>query len=340
MFTALDDILQAVHATRAEPHEAFHRTALPLLSHAEEMDELLRSADWSFEKLRMTRDGNPIPSQETHDRSGKADMRAVWTLFGDGASIVLHNVERKLPQLSRLCRQISSVINGPSWTNAYISPPNAGAFALHADDHHVLVQQICGHKNWLIDGRSVDTAENWRPQLAPGDVLYLPRGRFHQAWSSRCVSVHLSVGFRDRSFQEVAMAALSSRAMFGQAFEQDRCHAFQVAIAEEAARPWQTSLSGLLQEIELCSFDDATVLQIAPSGLSVRTTDHYIHVEKGGRVASLPRVLEHALAPFLAGNPTRLSSLYSVLDPAATRKIAALLVREGIASSIKRDENA
>jgi hypothetical protein len=332
MYAALDEVLQSVRTASASPNEVFHRSTLQKLSHAEEVDELLRAAGWPFEKLRMTREGSSIPSQETHDRFGNADMHAVWTLFGEGASIVLHSVESRLPQLSRLCRQISSTINGPSWVNAYISPPNAGAFARHADDHHVLVQQICGHKNWSVEG-----AEDWQLQLAPGDLLYLPRGRRHQAWSSQCVSVHLSIGFRDRSFKEVAMSALSSQARFAETFDQDRFRDLEGAIAEESKRQWAVSPSGLLREIEICSLNDTTVLQVTPACITVRTTSNYIHVGKGGRVTSLPRALEYALAPLLSGRPIRLASLHPVLDPEATRKIAALLVREEIATLVKED---
>ncbi len=346
MYVALADVMSAVRQANALPSESFFRSSLPLLTHSEEMDELLCSSDWRFGKLRMVRAGQPIPSHETHDCNGKADMRVVWKLFGDGASIVLHSIEERLPQLSRLCRQISTVVNGPSWVNAYISPPNAGAFARHADDHNVLVQQICGQKNWLVTpSPKAEDADNWRPRLDPGDVLYLPRGRSHEASSDHSVSVHLSIGFRRQSLKDVMMSALDERSTLFSEFEvplvSESFRALELAIADVAIRPWSAATSfGLLQEIELHSMNSTTILQVLHTRLPVEITDHFIHIEKDGRVVSLPRALEMLLTPLFRGIPVRLSSFGSILDPGATLKLAKLLVREEIATASKVDGHA
>jgi hypothetical protein len=89
--------------------------------------------------------------------------------------------------------------------NCYITPPWSQGFALHSDDHHVLVLQISGTKEWTLaasmlileerHGMIVQTPQATRAVvLHAGDMLYIPTGLQHKAIAQREASIHLSIG--------------------------------------------------------------------------------------------------------------------------------------------------
>ncbi|WP_239655745.1 JmjC domain-containing protein, partial [Streptomyces sp. M10] len=118
--------------------------------------------------------------------------------------------------------------------NAYVPPPQNRGFDDHYDVHDVFVLQIEGTKRWLVhrpvhpdplrdqpwtDRRSaVAEAAASEPYLdvvlAPGDVLYLPRGWLHAAQAQGAVSVHLTLGIhtwtRYALAEQLAQAALAT----------------------------------------------------------------------------------------------------------------------------------
>ena len=80
-------------------------------------------------------------------------------------------------------------------------------FGLHCDDHDVFIIQIIGEKRWALYGESQmypghrkednlaslkEPKENYT--LRPGDVLYLPRGHWHNVVGIGEPTIHLTVG--------------------------------------------------------------------------------------------------------------------------------------------------
>src|SRR5262249_43855236 len=96
---------------------------------------------------------------------------------------------------------------------------------IHYDTHDVFVLQLKGRKHWTIYDAPVTLPlkhqkSDWiaRPDsvtedrvLAPGDLLYLPRGFLHQAVSLDESSLHLTVGVNSITWGEVILAAVQER---------------------------------------------------------------------------------------------------------------------------------
>jgi hypothetical protein len=96
-------------------------------------------------------------------------------------------------------------------TNLYLTPPGAQGFDPHYDTHEVFVLQIEGIKHWRLygPGRELPLPEEratYSPDqlgpvthettVRPGDLLYMPRGHIHEAFTSDSLSLHLTVGVK------------------------------------------------------------------------------------------------------------------------------------------------
>jgi ribosomal protein L16 Arg81 hydroxylase len=159
---------------------------------------------------------------------GSIDPVAVFKLFSNGTSIVLSNMQRKLPKLTALCRSLTAETSIPFQTNLYLTPPRSQGFRLHYDTHDVFILQIAGSKNWRIYDSPVELPARGRGYsaykqepgalsdkfvLQQGDLLYMPRGWYHEAISDESTSLHITLGansvtWSDFLFEALALACL------------------------------------------------------------------------------------------------------------------------------------
>jgi bifunctional lysine-specific demethylase and histidyl-hydroxylase MINA len=135
------------------------------------------------------------------------------TLLGTGGPVIINKIDTIQPAIASMSAEIARGLSARTGVNAYISPHRKDAQDLHADDHEVLVLQLHGTKRWTIGSsiakgmvasnlfqidheplkRHARDNDSFRAvDLEPGDLLYLPRGMFHQATSIGPVSIHLT----------------------------------------------------------------------------------------------------------------------------------------------------
>lgn len=140
----------------------------------------------------------------------RLDKPAFYAQLRAGATLVVNRIEAHSVECRRLCADVSRFAGLPTTSNAYLSFSGTGTFGKHWDTHDVFAIQLLGRKRWLVFPPtfplplSHQTSESF-PQptaggaqldviLDPGDVLYLPRGWWHQAVPLAQPSLHLSVG--------------------------------------------------------------------------------------------------------------------------------------------------
>ncbi|MCM2386881.1 JmjC domain-containing protein [Streptomyces albipurpureus] len=168
-------------------------------------------------RLRLSADGEMVPLHRyaipttnrravTWSRIQPADFHAQ---LKDGASLVLDAVEKIHLAVSAAAEGLERFLGTSVQANAYASWTDREGFGLHWDDHDVVVVQVHGSKRWRLYGstreaptfRDVESPE--RPEgdpvadivLAPGDVLYLPRGWWHAVTADQGTeSLHLTFG--------------------------------------------------------------------------------------------------------------------------------------------------
>jgi ribosomal protein L16 Arg81 hydroxylase len=131
-------------------------------------------------------------------------------LLGSGATLVLNGMEARSSIARRLSRAVSEFAGFLTLSNAYVSFGGSGSFGAHWDTHDVVVLQQVGRKRWRVypptfplplpaqtsreSGQVVKSQPRLDIVLEAGDLLYLPRGWWHEVTPLAEPSVHLSVG--------------------------------------------------------------------------------------------------------------------------------------------------
>jgi lysine-specific demethylase/histidyl-hydroxylase NO66 len=177
---------------------------------ASDVDEL----DADAARQDAVRDGAGGPALHGQDvrlvRSGGAaesffcahgdavDASVVRAALAAGFTVAMRAVNlRQVDAAAAAAAAVSATLQLPCAVNTYTTPPGARGLARHYDDHCALVLQLEGRKCWrvwpaacgvtlprLFEARAAPRCNSTDAQtfrLAPGDVLYVPRGHPHEA---------------------------------------------------------------------------------------------------------------------------------------------------------------
>jgi hypothetical protein len=135
-------------------------------------------------------------------------------LCQQGATLIINEVHKFCPELATVAAALRAEFGCGTQINAYASYPGKQGFNCHYDTHDVFILQIAGCKQWhvfpdtfkypLVDQKSADQTPPLgepylTPVLEPGDVLYIPRGHWHDAIAQTEPTLHLTVGIHNRT---------------------------------------------------------------------------------------------------------------------------------------------
>ena len=152
-----------------------------------------------------------LPDDEASPATVYPDLGEVRGAFARGKTVILGAMQCRWGPVAALCRRLEECFGCPVHTNLYLTPPGAQGFDAHYDTHEVFVLQVEGTKHWRLYGpaRELPLAEErgtfLQDQLGPltqeatvrpGDLLYMPRGHIHEAFTSDSLSLHLTVGIK------------------------------------------------------------------------------------------------------------------------------------------------
>lgn len=131
-----------------------------------------------------------------------------------GATLIINSIQRLDPVIEHFAAALSRDMNTSVNINCYTSWPSKQGFDIHFDRHDVFVLQVEGTKTWRVfqptrtfplelnkqqgKGDPPDGEPYLDRIMAPGDVMYIPRGHWHYAIADS-PSVHLTVGPASRS---------------------------------------------------------------------------------------------------------------------------------------------
>ena len=309
---------------------------------------------------------------------GIGDLRQT---FAQGKTVIIRSMQHRWPAIAALCRGLEAVFHCPVHANLYLTPPASQGFEPHLDTHEVFALQLDGAKQWRLygpaatlplaeDKTSLPRARLGRPRevrLEAGDLLYLPRGHAHEAFTTDSASLHLTVGvnvYRWADLLHQALAEVTRRdarfretlppgVVVGQPLPagvtqrfQDLLQALaQAARAEDAARRLGDQFFDELAMLPGATFvppegvermDLDTVVSRSPGSICRVLADGEGAVIEfpGGRVAGPARIAP-ALR-FIAGSerfPVR--DLPDGLGDDAKLVLARRLVREGLLSIVR-----
>lgn len=181
--------------------------------------ELLSTpSHWSDANLKLLLNSRPVFGEhylsEIRTPEGpqlRADAAKVQMLLGMGASLVANRLEDVSLDVRRITAMLGRQFAATAGANAYGSFKGVRAFNSHCDLHEVFAVQLDGEKNWRIyQNRAqspvqtlhgadaqviIDQAKGevmMTADMEPGDLLYIPRGYYHDALASSDSSLHVT----------------------------------------------------------------------------------------------------------------------------------------------------
>ncbi|MFC5698724.1 JmjC domain-containing protein [Pseudomonas sp. GCM10022186] len=130
--------------------------------------------------------------------SGKRlNAAALQDLLSNGATVVLNHIDTRLELVRNLCTEVAEYSNAETLANGYLAFSGRGSFGPHWDTHDVMAIQLIGRKRWKVYKPTFplplvgQTSKEHKAEcptepvfdgiLEAGDLLYLPRGWWHDA---------------------------------------------------------------------------------------------------------------------------------------------------------------
>jgi ribosomal protein L16 Arg81 hydroxylase len=187
------------------------------------LNDLLGQATiWSHNTLKLLLDKEPIPAARycttEIDRNGgqvlRPDANKVKEYLKRGATLVANDIDHLSPGLTAFADAMEQALGGKVQGNLYLSSRGRPGFGAHFDTHDVYAVHVEGTKTWHIyEGRAQDPiahplfkslsrehheqakgAKVMDVHMEPGDLLYLPRGQYHDALADEGGTVHIAFG--------------------------------------------------------------------------------------------------------------------------------------------------
>ena len=187
------------------------------------LNDLLGQATiWSHNTLKLLLDKEPIPAARycttEIDRNGgqvlRPDSNKVKEYLKRGATLVANDIDHLSPGLTAFADTMERALGGKVQGNLYLSSRGRPGFGAHFDTHDVYAVHVEGTKTWHIyEGRAHDPiahplfktlirehheqakgAKVMDVHMEPGDLLYLPRGQYHDALADEGGTVHIAFG--------------------------------------------------------------------------------------------------------------------------------------------------
>ncbi len=167
-----------------------------------------------------------LADRQMQEGAKYADIEELHRVYTQGKTVIIMTMQRRWLPVARLCRNLEAVFHCPVHANMYLTPKGAQGFDAHFDPHEVFVLQLEGSKHWrlyesardlpLIDERFETPKDRLGPPrdvvLNPGDLLYIPRGHVHEAFTSEAPSLHLTVGVNVYRWADLLHEALDDLA--------------------------------------------------------------------------------------------------------------------------------
>lgn len=200
---------------------------------------LAQRSHWTADRFKLLMNSRPVdPAHYLTDAPGRpltGDPARIEHFLAIGASMVLDHVEDLLPDVRAIADMLGERFGALVGANCYASFQGVQAFASHYDVHEVFAMQCAGEKRWRIYANRAQSpletpqgadAQAWidgakgpvlmEVTLRPGELLYIPRGYFHDAIATDSHSLHLTFGIAPPSgrliFQLLEDLALSDPA--------------------------------------------------------------------------------------------------------------------------------
>lgn len=203
-----------------------------------------QTTSWTPNTLRLVMNHQAVPPEQyctlmqTMDGSILRPSPAkVEVLLATGASLVANDVMYMHPPLTAVTAALGETFGARIGANVYCSFQDVQAFGTHYDNHDVFVIHTEGEKVWNLYQARADNPIDVLPDdagtrryfeqtrgpilqkvtMRPGDVLYLPRGWYHDALAQDGGSLHVTFSVSPL-YGRILLKLLDNAAMQSPAF--------------------------------------------------------------------------------------------------------------------------
>lgn len=349
----------------------------------EDVNEFMSRNDIRYPYLRLVKDGRELPLVDYADDfvygnnvfPGLLDNDKVFHHYAEGATLSFQIFQKCMEELSRFCNSLEARLRFQTQVNIFVTPPGSKGFTAHYDDHSFFILQVSGKKHWKIYGNPLelplqefrrravtpDLGEPHEVTLFSGDLLYLPRGFYHEASTSDETSVHITLGIFPFTWIQVLQRLIDEAK---EDVEFRRAPAAYLVPGAPAA-DLQVHFDGLVRKLGssrpvehvfAALFRQAASKQIVDgrdrlrdlaglaqlhqdSWVTMRPVQWALTMETGtaaltfyDKTIRFPEAVEGALREILAETRFRPCDLRSVLDPRSRLNVVKKLVKEGLLS--------
>lgn len=213
---ALDDFLAESWERRALILNRNDREYYKDLLTFDDVNDFMSRNDIRYPYLRLVMNGKELPLVDYADDfvygnnifPGLLDNDKIFHFYSQGATLSFQIFQKCMRELSLFCNALEARLQFQTQVNIFVTPPNAKGFTAHYDDHSFFIFQISGKKHWKLYGSPIELPiQEFRNSavvpkldeprditLVAGDLLYLPRGFYHEANTSDETSVHITLG--------------------------------------------------------------------------------------------------------------------------------------------------
>ena len=176
-----------------------------------ELNAILEQHRLTPPRLKLFRDGQAIDPAHylTPAMFGvpRLDAGGLAISLAQGASLILDDVQELSPRVRDLMHSFQDALHTDAFANLYAGWHTQKAFHVHWDAQEAMVLQLFGRKRWKVyrptrlhplkndiePPPQPSSAPAWEGILSDGDVLYIPRGWWHEAFPLDEPSLHLTV---------------------------------------------------------------------------------------------------------------------------------------------------
>jgi ribosomal protein L16 Arg81 hydroxylase len=176
----------------------------------EDLDKVLEYNRPKGSSLKVVKSQQPMNPTVYENKDGSLNLNQLYTAYADGYTIVINEIQRFWDPIKMLVENIRQHISHNAVANLYLTPENEKALSPHYDSHDVFALQISGEKHWILyDDAYFKTPllHSFQPifqrehltgareiTMRAGDILYMPRGVPHEAYTTDKSSMHITVG--------------------------------------------------------------------------------------------------------------------------------------------------
>lgn len=193
----------------------------------QDVDYLIAFNQQTDKKIGIFENGKPSIDHYLYtyiNSNNSFSINQVYDAYCQGKTIKLQDLQNSCKPIAILCRNLEKLFNFKVNVNMYLTPKQSQGLVPHFDTQDVFILQIEGAKHWRIYDSFFPLPLDKDRQLVPkekisapiheicltaGDLLYIPRGYVHEAFTSDYSSLHLTVAVYPFRLADLISSALT-----------------------------------------------------------------------------------------------------------------------------------